>query len=330
MSTFIDGFEEFSGSGSPGALITRAEYASVGTWTIVRGRSSLPNSAALAGSHCNLGRTFDWEGSRFSCGSAHNFSARGSIMWVTAGGSSVVLWMHEESGTPMMNDNVGGALPTKNRWYYYEFDIDRGANTISLYINNKFDSQMALPASFAGAEEITVGLGWKNVTDYRPLSTYRDDGNKFIDDFYARVGPRIGPVIVSTRFPTHDENVEWFKASPTMTHADSLSQHPPDPLDSYVASDTIGKEERFTSSEQLANTNAVLATAMVVMARKAPTLSAKLGIFMGGNAGGVAERTDVLEVGSDWKTKYVLFAEVPADTKATVEASQFGINVAAP
>lgn len=330
MTTFLDGFEQFAGSGSPAEMITRAEYVQAGTWSIVQGRASVMNSAAISGPKAKLARTFDWAGSLFSCGVAHKFAARGAVMWVSAGGSDVTLWMNETSGLPNMNAQVGGALPVKNLYYYYEFVIDRSANTISLYINNKFDSSMALPASFATATQITVNLGWRVVTEYRPGSAYKDDGVKTYDDFYARAGARIGPVIVYTRFPTTDENVEWFKANATLTHAGSLSQHPPDPLDSYVAADTIGKEDRFSSTDPIGNTNPVLATAMLVMARKAPSLNAKLGVFMGGNAGAVTGRSAVVPLTDQWVTKYIQFAEDAGDTKAKVEASQFGINVAAP
>ena len=329
METFIDGFEEFYGAGSPGALLTRAEYATAGTWSVVAGRSSLANSSALAGSRANLGRTFDFVGDKFSCGVAHLFDARGSILFLKSGAAEVTLWMHEETGLPMMNDNSGGALPTKNRWYYYELEIDRAADTVSLFINNRLDSTMAMPAGFDAASEITVGIGYRPVGEYRPGASYPDQGNKYIDDFYARSAERIGPIIVSTRFPSLDVNVEWFKASTTMTHAESLSQHPPDPLDSYVAADTIGKEDRFASSDLLANANPILATSITVMARKAPTLNAKLGVFMGGNAGADARSANIT-VATDWVTHYIAFEKDDGDTKAGIEASQFGINVAAP
>lgn len=330
MTTFLDGYEQFAGSGSPAELINRAEYIQSGTWSIVQGRAAVPNSAALSGPKATLKRTFEWSGSLFSCGLAHKFAARGAVMWVSDGTADVTLWMNELTGLPTMNSNIGYALPVKNMYYYYEFAIDRSANTISLYINNKLDSSMALPASFAAATQLTVGFGWRAVTEYRPASTYKDDGIKTYDDFYARAGERLGPVLVYTRFPTSDENVEWLKANPTLSHSSSMSQHPPDPLDSYVASDQFGKEDRFKSTDPIGSTNPVLATAMLVMARKAPSLNAKLGVFMGGKPGMVAGRTAKVSLTDAWVTKYISFAEDSADTKEKIEASEFGINVATP
>lgn len=326
---FIDGFEEFSGSGSPNGLLETAEWVVNGTMTAVAGRSSVPGSTALGGGGVSISRVFDWDGPIFACGAAFNFADRGSLMRVTAGGASIQLWLNEINGLPMLNANPGGALPTKNRWYYYELKMSR--TTCELWINNKFDSSILLPDGFAAGDTVTVKLGYQEPT-YRPpeMPARADTGIKYFDDFYARDGDRIGPVIVTTRFPDLDVNVEWFKASATMTHAQSLSLHPPEPLDSYVAGDTIGKEDRFKSNTALPNQSAILATGVVVMARKAPTLNAKLGIFMGGNAGAISERTDKREVGTDWKTQYVFFDQVVGDTASGVVASEFGINVATP
>jgi hypothetical protein len=332
-ATFIDGFEEFSGSGSPTPLLQRAEWTASGTLTIVQGRSSVAGSAALGGGNGSVERAFPWTGDRFSTGCAFQFSARGSIMRLQLGAAVIQLWANELTGTPMLNAAPGGALPTINRWYYYELRVSRSTGTCELWINNKFDSSIVLPDGATSATAAVVRLGWQDPTTYRPAAGMlprADTGTKFIDDFYARDGDAIGPIVVTTRFPDIDQNVEWFKASAELSHAASLSQHPPDPLDSYVASDTIGKEDRFLSNLALPNTNGVLATGIVVMARKAPTLNAKLGVFMGGNAGAVAARSDVRTVESDWRTQYVMFEPVGGDTKAGIEASEFGINVTAP
>jgi len=329
---FIDGFEGFSGPGNPAALLQRAEYVATGTLSSVGGRSSFTGSAALAGGKVSVTRTFPWVTPKFSCGLAHQFSARGSVMWVKIGTSYITLWMNEENGLPMLNENAGGALPTITRWYYYELLLNRDNDTCELWINNKLDQSIPLPAGADAATTIDVSIGYRDPALYRPAGfpVYADNGNRYMDDFYARDNDRIGPVIVTTRFPSHDENVEWFAASPTGTHSASLSLHPPKPLDNYVASDEIGKEDRFTSGVLLPNENEILATGMLVMARKADTLNAKLGVFMGGNAGAIAARSAKLTVDNNWKTQYAAFDKNGGDTKAGVEASQFGINVATP
>lgn len=329
---FIDGFEGFSGAGNPASLLQRAEYVASGTLSSVGGRSSFVGSAALAGGKVSVTRGFPWTGDKFSCGCAYQFSARGSIMWVKVGGDYLTLWMDEVNGLPMLNEHAGGALPTITRWYYYELFLNRANGTCELWINNKLDQSVPLPAGAASATTVEVGLGYRDPNDYRPsgFPTYADNGNRYIDDFYARDNDRIGPVIVTTRFPSHDENVEWFMAATSGTHSASLSKHPPSPLDNYVAGDTIGKEDRFTSGVLLPNANEILATGVFVMARKADTLNAKLGVFMGGNAGAISARSAKLTVDNNWKTQYASFEKTGGDTKAGVEASQFGINVATP
>jgi hypothetical protein len=330
---FIDGFEGFSGAGNPASLLQRAEYVATGTLSSVSGRSSFDGSAALGGGKVSVTRSFPWTTDKFACGIANQFSARGSIMWLKYGTKYITLWMNEDNGLPMLNESAGGALPTITRWYYYELFMNRENNTCELWINNKLDQAIVIDGVVAdAATTIEVGLGYRDPALYRPAGfpVYADNGNRYIDDFYARDGDRLGPVIVTTRFPTTDVNVQWFQASTTGNHASNLSQHPPKPLDNYVAGDTVGKEDRFTSGVLLPNTNEILATGLLVMARKADTLNAKLGVFMGGNAGAIAARSAKLTVANEWKTQYAAFEKTGGDTKAGVEASQFGINVATP
>lgn len=328
---FIDGFEGFAGPNSPAALLQRAEYVATGNLSAVGGRSSVPGSTAIAGSGVSVTRGFPWTGNKFACGFAHQFSARGSVMSVKLGAARITLWMNEVNGLPMLNEYGGGALPTINRWYYYELFINRSANSCELWINNKLDQSIALPAGATAATTVDVTLGYRDPASYRPanLPLYSDGGNKYLDDFYARDSDRIGPIIVTTRFPEIDLNVEWFKAAEGGTHAESLSAHPPQPLDLYVASDTVGKEDRFSSGVMLPNVNEVLATGLLVMARKADTLNAKLGVFMGGQPG-AALRSDKRTVENEWRTQYIVFDKTAGDTKAGIESSQFGINVATP
>lgn len=319
---FIDGFEEFYGASSTlPELLARADWLAGGQWSVVTGRGN--GSAALAGSS-TIKRVFPWSSNVFVAGVAHQFTGRGAVMSLKFGGVTVTLWMHPENGLPMLNDSPGGALPTINRWYYYELTVDRLAGTVTLHINNKVDSSIPIPSGGGAVTNMEVTLG--KVASPTPQP---DTANKIYDDFYANDVERIGPVIVTTRFPDVDVTAEWFKASPTMTHAESLSQHPPDPLDSYVAADTLGKLDKFTSNDPLANDDQVLATGILVMARKAPTLNAKLNVFLGGNDSTLM-RASTRTVGSDWHTEYVCFDQENSDTPAKIEASEFGINVAAP
>jgi hypothetical protein len=319
----ITGFEEFAGEQSPASALARADYITTGTIALVAGRFS--NGVSMQNGM--LSRIVPWTTDNFSTGFAHQFSDRGSVAQLKIGGTTLVLWMNPDNGMPMVNDQMGGALPTKNRWYYFEMSLTR-AGQVTLHINGRQELTFALGAAFA-EQAVEVGLGYVSPVSYRPGvdPVPVDDAAKTYDDWYMRDDVRLGPISVTTRFPTADAHVEWFNTDTNSSHAQTLSLHPPLPLDHYVASADIGKEDRFTSIQPLVSNNAVVATGVVVLARKSPNLDAKLGVFIGGDAD---DRADTRIVAADWKTQYVCFEAVGTDTPAKITASEFGFNVTAP
>lgn len=321
----ITGFEEFAGEQAPGAALQRADYIVSGQWSIVSGRSA----SGISARNALLTRRAEWTTSKFSTGFAHRFDARGSIAVLKVGAKVLTLWMNPDSGMPTMNDAVGGALPVANRWYYYELEIDRASGTVALFINNKFDSYYYGFGGGLTEQSVEVSLGYNAPAAYRPgvVPVPIDNSTKTYDDFYMRDALHIGPIMVTTRFPSVDQHVEWFKSDETQAHGSILSLHPPKPLDNYVASDQIGESEHFTSIQPLANNNPVIATGVVVLARKSPSLDADLGVFIGGS---VALRESARSVETGWRTQYVCFERDLADTAAAVAASEFGFNVSAP
>lgn len=321
----IDGFEQFAGEQSPAAALQRAEYLTSGQWALV----GTKNGIGLGGRQSWISRSLVWTSTKFSTGFAHQFDGRGSVAWVKVGNKVVHLWMNPDTGLPNLNENIGGALPTANRLYYYEIEIDRANGLVSLFINNRFDVSYSIGE--VAAQLVEVGLGYVQPSVYRPDVTPapQDNSTKTFDDFYMRDGARLGPIAVTTRFPGIDKHVEWFRADSTKAHAVSMSMHPPKPLDNYVASNLVGAEDAFTSPMALANDNAIVATGLVVLARKSPTLNAKLGVFIGGDD--KAQRREVARtVESDWRTQYVAFERNDSDSVQGITETQFGFNVAAP
>jgi hypothetical protein len=325
MTKHIEGFEEFAGETTPANALARADYDVSGQWALVAGRSVL--GTALSARGAALTRRMEWKSDKFAVGFAHQFDGRGSVAWLTIGATPIVLWMNSTSGRPYINDSVGGALPTSNRWYYYEFEIERATGIVSLFINNRPDSTYDI-GFVPTEEEVLVSLGYLAPSEYRadPTSAPQDNSVKTYDDFYAIDGARLGPIVVTTRFPAIDKNVQWFAADPNKTHSQSLALHPPNPLDNYVASANIGQEDRFTSAQALANDNEIIATGLVVLARKSETLNAKLNVFIGGQSGADL-RQDTRDIESDWRTQYVFFDKNQADTVAAITAADFGIKV---
>lgn len=321
----IDGFEQFAGEQSPASALTRAEYQVGGQWALVGAK----NGIGLGGRQSWISRNLVWTTDRFATGFAHTFDARGSVAWVKVGDKVVHLWMNPDTGIPNLNENVGGALPTSNRPYYYEIEIERASGQVSLYINNRLDASYNIGA--LAAQLVEVGLGYTPPNVYRPnvVPVPVDSSTKTFDDFYMRDGARLGPIAVTTRFPGVDKHVEWFRADPTKAHAVSMSMHPPKPLDNYVASNKVGAEDAFTSPQGLANDNAIVATGVVVLARKSPTLNARLGVFIGGDDK-APRREAARTVESEWRTQYVAFERNESDTVQGMIETQFGFNVAAP
>jgi hypothetical protein len=323
MTIHIDGFEQFFGEHDMSAAFTRAGYDPGGPWVTVAGRGG-PDNYAITGNNAVLTRAGEWTGNKFSVGFCHQFNSRASIAWLLIGQTRVVLWLNRYNGAPTLNDSAGNSIPTMNRWYYYELEIDRASGRVYLYINNRLDVSYDI-GYVPNDSQVIVNLGYLEPKFY-PTDLPYDLSAKTYDDLYINDGPRLGPISVTTRFPMFDKHVEWFAASAGSTHSDSLSKLPPEPLDHYVASDQIGAEDRFTNTKPLNNNNAILATGIVVMARRSPQFIAQIGVFIGGQEGADL-RQDVRIVPSDWATQYVCFERNINDTVAGIKAADFGITV---
>lgn len=320
----MDGFDQFASETKLAAALVRSGYLSTGTVTPVTGRAA--GSYALGMQKGNVTRAVAWTTPRLTIGFAHQFTDRGSCVKLKLGAQSITLWFNPDNGLPMMNDVQGNALPVKNTWYYIELALDKEIGGCVLFINGKEDSSYIMSQVMKDAVSVDVTLGYQPPTDYWPGAVGEDNSTKLYDDFYARGDSRLGPVVITTRFPTNDQNVQWFKAGSQPSHAATVGDLPPDPLNQYVASATIGQEDRFTSTKSLANANAIVATALVVLARKSASLNAHLGVFMG-QAGGAAVRQATLTVDTNWHSQYTCYDIIGGDTVANIQASQFGVTV---
>lgn len=306
----IEGFEQFANETNLNAALLRAGYAANGVWTVVAGRGRY--SRAIAASTATLKRTFDWVGDKFSTGFAHSFSARGAVCELKLGDVVVPLSFSRETGLPTLGTTVGGALPVKSAFYFYEFEVQRGGH-VTLYLNGRFDCAFEA-GDLSAVTKVEVTLGTVEPGD---------TGTKTYDDFYARNVERLGPIIISTRFPNFDVLNEWLKAGDAPGHASTVSLLPPTPLDNYIASDTVGKRDVFSSSQPLANDLNVLALGLVVMSRKSPSIAAKLGVEIGAS---VTQRDATLTVNENWAAQYVSF-DGTNETSTNVIASNFGVSI---
>jgi hypothetical protein len=246
------------------------------------------------------------------------------MIWLGAGGEEIVFWLDPNNGLPMVDGQPGGALPIMNVWYYYELVLDRAALKVKLYINNKFDSEFPISAAVAAASLVDVGFGYRHPNTYKPAPNPDDLSAKTVDDMYINDGPKLNPIIVTTRFPSTDQISEWF--STDLPHASAVSRRPPEPLDHFIASDTFGDTDEFKSNTMLVTGNEIVATGVNVLARKAPSLNARLGLHLGGTPG-AALRQGVVTVESEYRQQYLCFNKVVGDTKTGIESAPFGVTI---
>ncbi len=324
----LDGFDQFSGETNVKPALERAGYTCSGELTVTSGRAA--GSYGITSTTGKMERKHPWSGDKFTFGFGCRFTGgRGAMAWLKApNGEELIFWLDPDNGLPYISSAQGGALPIKNTWYYYELTLDRSDSKIELAINNRVDMARGISPTFAAATEITVGMGHRDREEYMVHPT-PDNSVKVYDDIYIHEGDRKGPMIITTRFPTTDQHIEWYNTNSPDSSASTLSNRPPDPNDQYVAANVMDAQDNFTSSTQLPSDNPILATAVVALTRKSPSLDAKLRVFLGGGTvEGAAYRDQVHEVDSEWKLKYACFDRDTGDTRVGMEAAPFGIQVA--
>lgn len=304
MALFIDGFEQFDKAADAGAEMRIAGYTVNGSLQTATGRKG-GKSLALVGAQ--IVRSASWAGDRFVVGFAVKFQSRGALLMLTGG---VKLALSATTGKPTMLDQEGYAGPAKDRWYYVEVQCDRAARQVTLFFNGKQDMTVTMPEAMAAETSMTVTLN--------PLDGAAP-GTTTYDDFYLRDGNRLGPIQITTRFPTSDEDPnEWAAATgPSTPHWPMVGTLPVDKLDQYLISNLTGAEESFKSKTTLPDGNPILAIGMVSLVRKSTTDVLYLSHKFDGRT------VDVPDVTMDWKYLYSQFS-VQGDTKESIEGAEFG------
>lgn len=323
----IDGFEQFRFETDMKKVLERSGYALDGTSFLeLEGRLS---GSALSMTNSTMAREVQWPGRYLSVGVAFFMEARAPLIQLMIAGEPVIAWMDAEQGGPRLNERLGGSLPWLKTWYYAEVQLDRDALTASLWLNSR-DEVVNLPITLnqATADTVTVAIGTKAPAAAPPWFNDKSRGNVFFDDFYIHLGERLGPVAVTTRFPTAPGTTQWIKSPLAVDNLDAVTRRPTEEVDVNIASDVIGNADYYTSATVLANNEQIIATGMCVLARKSPALDAKLGVFIGDDAA-AARREDDIAVTGTWESHYTGFTG-QADTKAGIEAAPFGVEVAAP
>jgi hypothetical protein len=346
---FFDGFNQARGTGSGptyrnGWSLTNFGYA--GGWVTAAGDAAYPlksatNAHAMEGDYL-LERTHPWAGARFALGVACRMTAwspslapgrvqssgRGNILALTAGGERRVLWWSWQTGHVHFGAVPGNALPRYGAPYFYEVVLDRLTKTATVFINGKEDLVTPISDAMAAANEVTIGLGWMAPGSYQlaPVETaeYRDI---FYACLYLNDGEPLGPIDVSTRFPSNyvaddwQDGGWWLKGRLISPDATAGLKS-----DRFVIGKTPGSKAPYTSSVALnKKTNPVVGTKVGVFARKTRNTEAQLGMFVGGTD--IEQRDGTQPVGSTWERCEATFEPRPGDTPDKIVTAPFGLTI---
>lgn len=315
MALFFDGFEQFDKAENIGVQMRKAGYVVGGDITAGQGRIG---GRSLITYRASITRTLEWTGNLFSMGFAAKFTGRGGLCSFPGVG----LIMDAKNGLPSFLGVTGGSIPTKGKWYYYEWELDRAARTVTLYINGKQNGVGQMPDTLAGATNVPLTLnayGLPTSVGAEPGAGSADTATRTFDDLYLYEGPRLTPVQVTTRFPTKDERKEWQVLPDDISHAEAVGKLPSEELDRYILSNKEGATDMFSSSTKLPDNKRVIAIGAVGLVRKTDANSGSIDFRVGMRAQAVTDIT------TDWRYKYVTWL-ADGDTADSVNNSQMGVT----
>ena len=266
---FIDGFDNYQ---SIGGTLVGADFPNIGYSvnatngnyvTIAQGTSALSKCVALARNNsgtATLSRQFDTTGAnKVVVGYAMNANARDTILSVT--NTFTVEWL--QTGYPRINGVVGTVIPILNTWYYYEFVINKSAQTVDVWLNGFL--QFTAPITGTVPDVLEFAWGWPTMGTN---ATMKIDDLYVVDDAdpSSKYLDRIGPMEVITRFPTANGAVAWLPTPSTKQNWQIVSQVPANTLE-YVQSNIVGTVDTYVSSATV--TGDVIAVAVSTLAAKA-------------------------------------------------------------
>lgn len=309
MALYIDGFEQFDKADSPGSEMRLAGYEVVGSIQTGTGRKG---GRSLVLSSSSVAKAWEWSEDMFSVGFAVKFTTRGPLLEMSGG---ILLTLDKLSGRPVFNGINGNAGPVKDRWYYVEVRLRRGARAIDLFFNGKLDTTVTMSEEVAANTSMICRL---NPFDKAGIDG--DSGTRNYDDFYMNNGDTAKPIQITTRFPDKDADPnEWAPSEgPTADHFAMVGKLPTDKLDRYLIGNVSGAEESFTSSTLLPDDNRIVAIGLVSLLRKTTVDNLTVTARFDGR--------DVLisDIPMEWQYRYTQFP-LDGDTKSSIEGAEFGV-----
>lgn len=325
---FIDGFDNYQ---SIGGSLTGVDFPNIG-YAIT---ATTPTLASVAQGTSALSRCFVFGRSpsgkatmskqitttganKVVIGFAMNANARDTIMSITD--LFTVQWL--PTGYPKINDVTGTVIPILNNWYYYEFVIDKGAQTVTMWLNGY--EQFTAPFTNAMPNTVEIVWGW---TANGSNATMKIDDLYIVDDADAtsKYKDRIGPMEVVTRFPTANGTVQWAPTPSTKQNWQIVSQVPANTSE-FVQSNTVGAIDTYVSSATV--TGQVIAVAVSTLAAKADVDDHSVALIV--EQGGVQKESAGVALNLQFTFSQGVF-EKDANgvdwTPETVNNTRFGIKV---
>lgn len=325
---FIDGFDNYQSIGGP---LTGADFPNIGYVidvpassyaTVAQGTSSLSKCIALlrtTGGKSTMAKQFNTVGAnKVAIGFAMNTNARDRILSVT--NVFNVEWL--QTGYPKINSVTGTVIPILNTWYYYEFVIDKAAQTVDMWLNGY--KQFTAPITNAVPDTLEFVWGW---TAAASTATMKIDDLYFVDDIdpTSKYRDRIGPMEVVTRFPTGNGTNAWAPNPSTKQNWQIVSQIPANTLE-YVQSNTIGAVDTYVSNTAV--TGDVIAVAVSTLAAKADVDNHAITVLLEQN--GVQKESSNIPLNLQFTFQQGVFEKDVNGvdwTPDTVNTSRFGMKV---
>lgn len=316
MALFFDGFEQFSRTERVSQLLQLANYKFNGTPTVATGRKG---GSALVMYRSYLAREWTITGSVVTQGFAMNSDGRGAVFGiypVAASNPFYIVRVDATTGLVMTGGTgvagqPGYASPIKGRWYYFEIEMDFPNKQIRLYINGKLDSTTAMVDGIANASTLQF-----RISNYDAVGS--DNVTRTVDDMYISDSARLGPMQVTTRFPTATTQDEWSIQGAPSAHA--AVSPPVDMLEKYIYSGTADAEDQFTSATVLPDTAPIRHVQLMTLYRKATSDPMSLEVNIGDN------KTTLTNIPRDWTFQYTPMPAGGLDA-GNIAGTEFGVKL---
>lgn len=327
MSTnlpFMDGFEQFNpgANGSIAPRLQMAEWFTEGSNIAAGGGRYGGNCVTCAGAR--VWRDIPFGGALYIGVAVRRFH-RGRLLEIESAGQTMVLYSNRNDGFLYL-DNVNlEVIPLDGLWYYYEIGISGGNLTVRA--NDKVVGVVPLKAGMGGDGNIRIYLGSTLVIPPNPEGPSQADGATVqFDDFYANASGFVGTNQVQTRFPTGTMENDWHVNGAPAPHA-AVGSIPFDQMNRNIASELAGDISEFMSNQPIDQDFPILATGMVMVARKPTSLNRAIEFSISKDDGFVTPRSTVVHVKNEWDMYYHQFPPYAGDEPVELGASPFAVEL---